>query len=74
MTYSLLEASIRLEPRQYNDALDSLRGFCEVVTLLMVVFYICEEINQIRMYLIMEIKGYCGNFFKTPHLTPYLNE
>nr|XP_058944307.1 uncharacterized protein LOC131772436 [Pocillopora verrucosa] len=49
MSYSLLEASIRLEPRQYNDVLDSLRGFCEVVTLLMVVFYICEEINQIRI-------------------------
>ncbi|PFX13145.1 Transient receptor potential cation channel subfamily V member 3 [Stylophora pistillata] len=49
MSYSLLHASTKLDPTQYSDALDSLRGFCEVFTLLMVVFYICEEINQIRM-------------------------
>ncbi|XP_066015291.1 uncharacterized protein [Pocillopora verrucosa] len=49
MSYSLLHAANKLDPTHYSGALDSLRGFCEVVTLLMVVFYICEEINQIRI-------------------------
>ncbi|XP_027057607.1 uncharacterized protein LOC113684429 [Pocillopora damicornis] len=49
MSYSLLHASTKLDPTHYSGALDSLRGFCEVVTLLMVVFYICEEVNQIRI-------------------------
>ncbi|PFX11648.1 hypothetical protein AWC38_SpisGene24538 [Stylophora pistillata] len=49
MSFSLLHASIRLDPTRYSDVLDSLRGLCEVVTLLIVGFYICEEINQIRM-------------------------
>ncbi|PFX12861.1 Transient receptor potential cation channel subfamily A member 1 [Stylophora pistillata] len=49
MSFSLLHASTKLEPTQYSGAMDSLRGFCEVFTLLMVVFYICEEINQTRI-------------------------
>lgn len=49
MSFSLLHASTKLDPTQYSGAMDSLRGFCEVFTLLMVVFYICEEINQIRI-------------------------
>ena len=31
------------------DEADSLRGFCEIFTLIMMVFYICEEINQMRL-------------------------
>ncbi|XP_022810658.1 uncharacterized protein LOC111347709, partial [Stylophora pistillata] len=42
MSYSLLHASTRWDPTQYSGALDSLRGFCEVFTLLMVVFYISQ--------------------------------
>ncbi|XP_022809422.1 uncharacterized protein LOC111346398 [Stylophora pistillata] len=49
LSYSLLHASTKLDPTHYSGALDLLRGFCEVVTLLIVVFYICEEINQIRI-------------------------
>ncbi|PFX12115.1 hypothetical protein AWC38_SpisGene23977 [Stylophora pistillata] len=49
ISYSLLHASTKVNPIHYSGALDSLRGFCEIVTLLMVVFYICEEINQIRI-------------------------
>ncbi|PFX32211.1 hypothetical protein AWC38_SpisGene2939, partial [Stylophora pistillata] len=49
MSYSLLHASTKLDPTHYSGALDSLRGFCEVATLLMVIFYICEEINQTRI-------------------------
>ena len=36
-------------PTQYGGEADSLRGFCEIFTLIMVVFYICEEINQMRL-------------------------
>ncbi|XP_022779717.1 uncharacterized protein LOC111321174, partial [Stylophora pistillata] len=49
MSFSLLHASIRLDSTRYSGVLDSLRGLCEVVTLLMVGFYVCEEINQIRI-------------------------
>ncbi|PFX12859.1 hypothetical protein AWC38_SpisGene23114 [Stylophora pistillata] len=48
LSYALLYGSTKLDPTQYRGAADSLQGFCEVVTLLMVVFYICEEINQMR--------------------------
>ena len=48
LSYSLIYGSTKLDPTQYTGAADSLRGICEVVTLFMVVFYICEEINQMR--------------------------
>ena len=40
--------STRLDPTLYKGAADSLRGFCEILTLVMAVFYISEEVNQIR--------------------------
>ena len=49
LSYSLLYGSTKLDPTQYRGATDLWCGFCEVVTLLMVVFYIYEEINQMRM-------------------------
>ncbi|KAJ7321433.1 hypothetical protein OS493_035007 [Desmophyllum pertusum] len=48
LSYSLMYGSTKLDPTLYRGAADSLRGFCEIVTLLMVVFYICEEVNQMR--------------------------
>ena len=48
LSYSLIYGSTKLDPTQYRGAADSLRGICEVVTLFMVVFYICEEIYQMR--------------------------
>ena len=48
LSYSLIYGSTKLDRTQYRGAADSLRGICEVVTLFMVVFYICEEINQMR--------------------------
>ena len=48
LSYSLMYGSTRLDPTNYKGIADSLRGFCEIVTLVMVVFYICEEINQMR--------------------------
>ena len=48
LSYSLMYGSTRLDPTLYKGAADSLRGFCEILTLVMVVFYISEEINQIR--------------------------
>ena len=57
----------KLDPTQYSGALDSLRGLCEVATLLMVVFYMCEEINQnVNNYNM----GHYRNFIKTSYLTP----
>ena len=47
LSYSLMYGSTRLDPTLYKGAADSLRGFCEILTLLMVVVYACEEINQI---------------------------
>ncbi|RMX51333.1 hypothetical protein pdam_00021892 [Pocillopora damicornis] len=49
LSYSLLHASTKLDPTQYRGTADLLRGICEVFTLLMVLFYMCEEINQIRI-------------------------
>ena len=49
LSYSLLHASTKLDPTQYRGTADLLRGICEVFTLLMVLFYMGEEINQIRM-------------------------
>ena len=48
LSYSLMYGSTRLDPTLYKGAADSLRGFCEILTLVMVVLYACEEINQIR--------------------------
>ena len=48
LSYSLIYGSTKLDPTQYMGAADTLRGVCEVFTLFMVVFYICEEINQMR--------------------------
>ena len=48
LSYSLMHSSTRLDPTHYKGTADSLHGFCEIVTLVMVVFYICEEINQMR--------------------------
>ena len=49
LSYSLLSASTTVDPTQYEGEADSLRGFCEIFTLIMVVFYISEEINQMRL-------------------------
>ena len=48
LSSSLIHSSIIVDPTHYKGAADFLRGFCEIVTLLMTVFYICEEINQMR--------------------------
>ena len=49
LSHSLLHASTTVDPTQYGGEADSLRGFCEIFTLMMVVFYMCEEINEMRM-------------------------
>nr|XP_058959432.1 uncharacterized protein LOC131786393 [Pocillopora verrucosa] len=49
LSYSSLSASTTVDPTQYGGEADSLRGFCEIFTLIMVVFYICEETNQMRL-------------------------
>nr|XP_058957050.1 transient receptor potential cation channel subfamily A member 1-like [Pocillopora verrucosa] len=49
LSYSLLYGSTKLDPTLYSGAADLWCGFCEIITLLMVVFYICEEVNQMRI-------------------------
>ncbi|XP_066015304.1 transient receptor potential cation channel subfamily V member 4-like [Pocillopora verrucosa] len=49
LSYSLIHGSTRTDPTQYRGVTDFLRGFSEVVTLAMAVFYICEEFNQMRV-------------------------
>ena len=46
LSYSLLQASTKEDPTLYWGAGDLLQGLCEIFTLLMVVLYIFEEINQ----------------------------
>ncbi|XP_022807165.1 uncharacterized protein LOC111344220 [Stylophora pistillata] len=50
LSYSLLYGSTKPDPTHYRGAADLWCGFCEIATLLMVVFYICVEMNQIRIY------------------------
>ena len=49
LSYSLLSASTTVDPTQYGGEADSQRGVCEIFTLIMVVFYVYEEINQMRL-------------------------
>ena len=49
LSYSLLYGSTKPDPTQYSGGADLLCGFCEIVTLVMVIFYMCEEMNQMRM-------------------------
>jgi len=48
LSYSLMCGSTRLDPTLYKGTADLLRGVCEILTLVMVILYIWEEINQIR--------------------------
>ncbi|XP_066015450.1 uncharacterized protein [Pocillopora verrucosa] len=49
LSFSLLYGSTKPDPTQYSGTADLLCGFCEIVTLVMVIFYICEEMNQMRI-------------------------
>ncbi|XP_022799937.1 transient receptor potential cation channel subfamily A member 1-like [Stylophora pistillata] len=49
LSFSLLYGSTKPDPTQYRGAADLWCGFCEIVTLLMAVFYMCEELNQLRI-------------------------
>ncbi|XP_022807164.1 uncharacterized protein LOC111344217 [Stylophora pistillata] len=49
LSFSLLYGSTKPDPTQYRGAADLWCGFCEIVTLLMAVFYMCEELNRLRM-------------------------
>ncbi|PFX11636.1 hypothetical protein AWC38_SpisGene24550 [Stylophora pistillata] len=51
LSFSLLYGSTKPDPTQYRGAADLWCGFCEIVTLLMAVFYMCEELNQLRMFM-----------------------
>jgi len=62
LSYSLMYGSTRLDPTLYKGVADSLRGVCEILTLVMVVLYICEEINQIRREMHSYLKEWMNLF------------
>lgn len=46
LSYALIYASTLEDPTQYSGRADGLRAFCEVITIIFLMFYFFEEINQ----------------------------
>ncbi|RMX39951.1 hypothetical protein pdam_00021264 [Pocillopora damicornis] len=46
LSYALIYASTLEDPKQYSGRADGLRAFCEVITIIFLMFYFVEEINQ----------------------------
>lgn len=46
LSYALIYASTLEDPTQYSGRADDLRAFCEVITIIFLMFYFVEEINQ----------------------------
>ena len=46
LSYALIYASTLEDPTQYSGRADGLRAFCEVITIIFLMFYFVEEINQ----------------------------
>ena len=46
LSYALIYASTLEDPTQYSRRADGLRAFCEVITIIFLMFYFVEEINQ----------------------------
>jgi uncharacterized membrane protein (DUF485 family) len=47
LSFALIQGSTRDNPNEYREAVDKLRAFCELLTVLMLFLYIFEEVNQI---------------------------
>lgn len=46
LSYALIYASTLEDPTQYSGRANGLRAFCEVITIIFLMFYFFEEINQ----------------------------
>ncbi|KXJ18103.1 Transient receptor potential cation channel subfamily V member 4 [Exaiptasia diaphana] len=46
MSFALIYGSTRSDPNSYIGSADKLRAFCEIATILMVIFYVIEECFQ----------------------------
>ena len=46
LSYALIYASTLEDPTHYSGRADGLRAFCEVITIIFLMFYFVEEINQ----------------------------
>ena len=46
LSYALIYASTLEDPTKYSGRADGLRAFCEVITIIFLMFYFFEEINQ----------------------------
>ena len=49
LTFALVPAARKEDPRKYNNAWDIVRGVCEVATLLSIGYNGVTEFNQLRM-------------------------
>ncbi|XP_031558821.1 transient receptor potential cation channel subfamily A member 1-like [Actinia tenebrosa] len=47
LSFALIHGSTRKNPNEYSEGADMFRAVCELIMLLMLFFYIFEEINQI---------------------------
>lgn len=50
LSYALIYASTLEDPTQYSGRADGLRAFCEVITIIFLMFYFFEEINQAEQW------------------------
>jgi len=46
LSYALIYGSTVEDPTQYNGKADGLRLFCEIFTIIFLMFYFFEEVNQ----------------------------
>lgn len=46
LSYALIYGSTREDPTQYSGKADGLRLFCEILTIIFLMFYFFEEVNQ----------------------------
>jgi len=46
LSYALIYGSTVEDPTQYNGKADGLRLFCEIVTIIFLMFYFFEEVNE----------------------------
>ena len=46
LSYALIYGSTVEDPNLYNGKVDALRLFCEIFTIVFVMFYFFEEVNQ----------------------------
>ena len=52
LSYALIYGSTREDPTQYSGRADGLRLFCEILTIIFLMFYFFEEVNQAERWVL----------------------